>query len=242
MLKAASADVGYKEGANNDTKHGRWYGLNYQPWCDMAVSKWGADSGNADVVGHFAYCPSHVNWFKARGQWHTNAADAKAGDVVFFTWDGGPVADHVGVVRKDAAAGHDVPTIEGNTSSGTAGSQGNGDGCYERTRPRNVILGFGRPAYKAAAKPSAPAATGLVVFPGAAWFKTGRKSPIVKAMRKRLIAVGCNLYKSSADPDVIGEGDKRSYEAWQRKCGYTGASAEWPPGKASWDKLRVPKG
>jgi hypothetical protein len=77
-------------------------------------------------------------------------------------------------------------------------------------------------------------------FPGAAWFKTGRKSPIVLAMRKRLIAVGCNKYKSSADPDTIGSGDKASYEAWQRKCGFTGASAEWPPGKTTWDALKVP--
>ncbi|MCZ4119048.1 GH25 family lysozyme [Streptomyces sp. H39-S7] len=77
-------------------------------------------------------------------------------------------------------------------------------------------------------------------FPGANWFTTGRKSPIVLAMRKRLIAVGCNRYKSNANPDVIGDGDKASYEAWQRKCGFTGKSAEWPPGKATWDKLQVP--
>ncbi|MFJ2568981.1 peptidoglycan-binding protein [Streptomyces halstedii] len=78
-------------------------------------------------------------------------------------------------------------------------------------------------------------------FPGASWFTTGRKSPIVLAMRKRLIAVGCNHYQSSKDPDVIGSGDKASYEAWQRKCGYTGAAATWPPGKTTWDKLQVPK-
>ncbi|MFE3693808.1 N-acetylmuramoyl-L-alanine amidase, partial [Streptomyces sp. NPDC059129] len=35
-------------------------------------------------------------------------------------------------------------------------------------------------------------------FPGAAWFVMGRKSPIVAAMRRRLIAVGCNRYQSSA--------------------------------------------
>jgi hypothetical protein len=240
MLKAASADVGYREGPNNDTKHGRWFGLNFNPWCDMAVSYWGDQSGNADVVGHFAYCPSHVNWFKARGQWHTNAEAAKAGDVVFFSWDGGPVADHVGLVRADSPAGASVSTIEANTSSGTAGSQSNGDGCYERTRSRGVILGFGRPVYVAAPKP-APAPS-LVAFPGADWFTRGRKSPVVLAMRKRLIAVGCGRYTSSTNPDVIGQGDINSYEAWQRKCGLTGADAKWPPGKGSWDKLKVPKG
>jgi hypothetical protein len=94
----------------------------------------------------------------------------------------------------------------------------------------------------AAAPVASPAPTvSYVPFPGAGWFKRGRKSPIVLAMRKRLIAVGCNRYKSSSNPDTIGQGDIDSYEAWQRKCGYTGAAAEWPPGKTTWDKLKVPK-
>lgn len=77
-------------------------------------------------------------------------------------------------------------------------------------------------------------------FPGAAWFSIGRKSPIVAAMHDRLVAVGCDKYQSSKNKDVIGSGDVVSYQAWQKKCGYTGASAQWPPGKTSWDKLHVP--
>lgn len=101
-----------------------------------------------------------------------------------------------------------------------------------------------RTALFAAAPTTAPPkpAPSYVPFPGAAWFKDGRKSPIVLAMRKRLIAVGCNRYTSSANPDVIGNGDRASYEAWQRKCGFSGKAAEWPPGKSTWDDLKVPKG
>ncbi|NEB92460.1 peptidoglycan-binding protein [Streptomyces bauhiniae] len=77
-------------------------------------------------------------------------------------------------------------------------------------------------------------------FPGARWFTTGRRSPVVAAMHDRLVDVGCNRYQSSANKDVIGPGDKASYEAWQRKCGHTGAAATWPPGKSTWDKLQVP--
>ncbi len=77
-------------------------------------------------------------------------------------------------------------------------------------------------------------------FPGASWFVRGRKDPRVLAMRKRLIANGCNRYKSESNPDVIGQGDVDSYEAWQRKCGHTGTAATWPPGKSTWDKLKVP--
>ncbi|MEU3618841.1 CHAP domain-containing protein [Streptomyces sp. NPDC006872] len=150
LLKFAAADLGFKEGKDNDTKFGRWYGLNYNPYCDMAVSYWAEQSGNLDVVGRFAYCPSHVNFFKARGQWISRNAAAKPGDIVFFDWDGDGVADHVGVVEKASAAGAAVATIEANTSAGTSGSQSNGDGVYRRTRYRSTILGFGRPAYEKA--------------------------------------------------------------------------------------------
>lgn len=85
-----------------------------------------------------------------------------------------------------------------------------------------------------------PPAPAYEPFPGAAWFVMGRRSPIVAAMHDRLVAVGCNRYQSSRDKDVIGSGDKASYEAWQRKCGFSGTAATWPPGKTTWDLLQVP--
>jgi hypothetical protein len=94
-----------------------------------------------------------------------------------------------------------------------------------------------------AAKGHAPA---YEPFPGAAWFTVGRRSPIVAAMHDRLVAVGCNHYQSSANKDVIGSGDIASYEAWQRKYntehhkGWTGSALKWPPGKETWDALKVP--
>lgn len=77
-------------------------------------------------------------------------------------------------------------------------------------------------------------------FPGAVFFKTGRKSKIILAMRKRLIAQNCNRYQSSSNPDTWGSGDEASYAAWQRKCGYSGSGADGIPGKTSWDLLKVP--
>ncbi|MEU3520633.1 hypothetical protein ABZ770_36170 [Streptomyces sp. NPDC006654] len=47
--------------------------------------------------------------------------------------------------------------------------------------------------------------------------------------------------KSSSNKDTIGSGDKASYEAFQRKLGFTGSAATWPPGPASWAELKVPK-
>lgn len=83
-------------------------------------------------------------------------------------------------------------------------------------------------------------------YPGEKWFIAGRKSPIVKAMHKRLVEVGCDKYKSEKNKDTIGSGDIASYEAWQKKYnkkhnkGWTGDALKWPPGKETWDALKVP--
>ncbi|MGI5443400.1 peptidoglycan-binding protein [Streptomyces shenzhenensis] len=93
--------------------------------------------------------------------------------------------------------------------------------------------------------PSAPAKPKLEPFPGTAFFMKngkpalGKSSPIFTAMGKRLVAVGCGRYKVGPGP-TLGQADVDSYEAWQRKCGYTGAAAKWPPGPTTWNKLQVP--
>ena len=42
-----------------------------------------------------------------------------------------------------------MTAIEGNTSSGTAGSQANGDGVYRKKRAKSLVLGAYRPKYEA---------------------------------------------------------------------------------------------
>lgn len=90
-----------------------------------------------------------------------------------------------------------------------------------------------------------PPAVKYEPYPGASFFLNGsrpalgKKSPIFTAMGKRLVAVGCGRYAVGPGPE-LGKADVNSYEAWQRKCGYTGTAAKWPPGKTTWDKLQVP--
>jgi hypothetical protein len=99
-------------------------------------------------------------------------------------------------------------------------------------------------ALKGAKQPAA--APRYEPYPGAKWFITGRKSPIVAAMHERLVAVGCARYRSHTNLNVIGSGDIASYEAWQRKYntahhkGWTGSALKWPPGRETWDALQVP--
>ncbi|MEU1182844.1 peptidoglycan-binding protein [Streptomyces sp. NPDC005820] len=77
-------------------------------------------------------------------------------------------------------------------------------------------------------------------FPGASFFHTGQKSPVITAMHKRLVSEGCNRYESSHGTDVWGSGDVKSYAAWQRKLHLAGGDADGIPGRFSWDMLHVP--
>jgi hypothetical protein len=90
------------------------------------------------------------------------------------------------------------------------------------------------------AKPPAPKPPAKYEpFPGAAFFAPGRRSPIITAMGKRLVAEGCGRYEVGPSPDW-SEADRKSYAAWQRKLGFTGSDADGIPGKSSWDRRRVP--
>lgn len=87
--------------------------------------------------------------------------------------------------------------------------------------------------------PASPSATQYEPFPGAAFFSTGRRSPVIAAMGKRLVAEGCGRYQDGPGPDW-SDADRQSYMAWQRKLGYSGEDANGIPGESSWSELRVP--
>jgi hypothetical protein len=78
-----------------------------------------------------------------------------------------------------------------------------------------------------------------VKFPGTAWFESEPNSPIVTAMGKRLVAVGCGRYENGPGPQWTSA-DRESYRAWQRKRGYTGSDADGWPGEDTWAQLKVP--
>ncbi|MER5638416.1 peptidoglycan-binding domain-containing protein [Kitasatospora sp. NPDC002227] len=221
MINAAAADVGYKEGPNNDTKYGDWYGDPHDYYCDMAVSFWAAQSGNAGAVGRFAFCPTHVSWFKARGQWHGAGEAVRKGDLVFYSWGTG-VADHVGVVVDDSAPGAELHTIEANTSSGLAGSQGNGDGVYRRTRTRGSVLGFGRPAYD----------QGSAGYPGYLT-RRGAKGAVVRAIQNALVRHGFGVGRWGADGD-FGAATDAAVRAFQRA---QGIDSDGIVGPVTWGRL-----
>ena len=173
MLQAAQGEVGYLEkksnsqldsktanaGRNNYTKYGAWYdggSLQGQAWCDMFVSWCAAQAGEGSAVGCYAYCPSHVNFFKAKGQYFARGTKKpQAGDIIFFTTSGSR-ACNVGIV--ESVSGSKVTTIEGNTS-GASTLVSNGGGVCRKTYAltSTYILGYGRPAYSGGSSTATPA-------------------------------------------------------------------------------------
>lgn len=129
-------------------------------WCMLFVSMVFDEAGQVDAIGGWTYntdvCISHA---RARGLPFVTAAQAHPGDVVIFNWNGGPT-DHVGVVERNLGGGW-IQTIEGNTSSGAAGSQSAGNGVWRRRR-HDSIAAIIRPAWRdgslAASSSTAPAA------------------------------------------------------------------------------------
>lgn len=117
-----------------------WYGFNDKvEWCACFVS-WCADQcGYIDsgLIPKFSGCVDGVNWFKTNNRWKNRSYEPKAGDIIFFDWEGDGTTDHVGIVEK--CENGTVYTVEGNSS----------DACRQRqyTVGSSNIYGYGVPAY-----------------------------------------------------------------------------------------------
>lgn len=135
-------------------KHGTYYGTTGVPFCAMFASWCLTDDDGASVIpgGDFAYVPYGINAAARAGQLVSPMTQAAPGDLVCFDWDGDGLADHVGLV--EANYGGWIQTIEGNTSSGAAGSQSNGGGVWRRTRDWDSVCAVIRPSYGDAATAS----------------------------------------------------------------------------------------
>jgi hypothetical protein len=148
VIDAAKGELGYQETGNNNTKYGKWYGLNNQPWCAMFVSWCFAEANLSQLIAAqtkkgFASCDAGLKWFAKRGK-IVPVGQAKPGDIAFFQFDDDAQADHVGIVVKNDGKKF-LWCIEGNTSGDTKGSQSNGDGVYTKKRAYSLIMGVARP-------------------------------------------------------------------------------------------------
>ncbi|MEW2580122.1 peptidoglycan-binding protein [Streptomyces syringium] len=77
-------------------------------------------------------------------------------------------------------------------------------------------------------------------FPGADFFRSSPRSPIITAMGRRLVAAGCSAYTEGPGPQWT-RADRESFRRWQRHLGDAPANCDGWPGPLQWDALKVPK-
>ena len=125
-------------------------------WCMLFVSMCLDECGQIDAIGGFSFNTDYtVNQVRKHPEaYFVSVYDAQPGDVVIYNWDGGGT-DHVGFVEKNLGGGT-IQTIEGNTSSGSYGSQSAGNGVWRRVRNQSIAYVI-RPAYTDSPSNTAPA-------------------------------------------------------------------------------------
>jgi hypothetical protein len=121
--------------AQDTCANGTW--LRNQPWCGVwafmglyaaGLAKPGTHSWMASVASIEDKARAGAAPFRG---WTTDGSKAKKGDLVVLFGRG----VHVGTVREITSS--TCRTWEGNTSSGSSGSQSNGGGSYKRDRSRS---------------------------------------------------------------------------------------------------------
>jgi hypothetical protein len=160
IIEVAKVEVGTIEGPkDNETKYGKWTGMNFQPWCQSFVSWCAFTSGlNPKKYPKSASTIAASDWFKKNDRWaDARNDDPTPGDWIYFDFpeDGVNRISHVGICIKNNGDGT-IQVIEGNTSGTAKGDQRNGGMCVEKTRAYvknnkkkliNGVVGWGRPVY-----------------------------------------------------------------------------------------------
>ena len=186
------------------------------PWCAAFVSAVGAACGLTDIILPECSCERMIALYKAAGRWEeVDFAVPKAGDVIFYDWDGDRIADHVGLIV--AVEGEYLRVVEGNKSDAVGERRVHMDNA--------CIRGYGQPDYAAHATekatkschserseesptpdkgdPSTPLRSAQDDSKGTALFlptlSTGDTGETVRAAQLLLIGRGCRCGPCGAD-------------------------------------------
>lgn len=149
VVKAAYSFVGVTEhpaGSNRGpvvSKFQKPFGVDGVFWCGAFVGYLLREYGGIPVNSRILYVPyiisdakNGTNGFKKT----VPLQDIQPGDVLCFDFGvSSDTGEHVGIAVSRPVNGM-VETIEGNTSSGSAGSQSNGGGVFHRSRPLSSIV------------------------------------------------------------------------------------------------------
>ena len=140
ILSIARKELGITESpaGSNQTKYGKWYGLDGQPWCMMFVM-WVLHQAGVKIPYKTASCSDFLRWYQA----NRPACVVKVpwpGDIVLYTFG------HTGFV--ETAGPGTITAIEGNTSPDSSGSQANGGMVCRKVRKQSLVKAYIRPEYE----------------------------------------------------------------------------------------------
>lgn len=139
-LTSRIGDKEHPAGSNRISWASEWYGL-IGPWCAMAVTRAYYEAGSQAFkrTQRYAYVPYIVHDAHAGANNLTITKNPNPGDLVCFDWDGGGVADHIGLFVKWVSGKRQFETVEGNTS---VGNNSNGGECMRRRRTVDQVQCF----------------------------------------------------------------------------------------------------
>lgn len=118
IIENAVAEIGYKEGANNENKYSQeLYNIKGQEWCADFVRWCLMKAGAGDLYPVSSYVPTIAEWFDQKGLYKNSKANGgnyipQKGDIVLFDYNHNSTSDHIGLVEK--VEGNKLYTIEGN--------------------------------------------------------------------------------------------------------------------------------
>lgn len=243
VLKRAAGEIGYSRW--NDKNKGTKYARETQPalW---PKDKWLLENG-------ISFCDIFITWvfwkedlldilpagasyntdYRASKGGRVSKKQAQPGDILVYDWNWRTAStNHVGILEK--VSGSRPVAIEGNTSPGNSGSQGNGGGVYRRTRRWDQVRHVIRPRWNNAA-PAKPAAKPVVSKPAAPAKAKAPAFPLPKGFYYGdsdgpKESVSGKSYNSSAKSDVTkdahGKYRSKGLYTWQKQMKARGWSLD----------------
>lgn len=178
------------------------------PWCACFASCIVMMAGATCAGLPGIYCPSMCDAAKKAGA-TVPVSQAKAGDVVYFNWDGNANADHVGICQSVNASARTITTTDGNVSNRVG----------DRIRTWGEVMAVVRPKYAAEVVKPTQAATatgkGFKVF-NFATIKQGSRNATVSILQSVLnVRAGTRL----AIDGYAGAVTIAAVKSWQRSRG-----------------------
>ena len=146
VILQATANIGYREGVNNDNKFAETARHpNHQPWCATFLVACFIKVGLVKAIPNSAAVLDFAKWGKTKKR-IIDLKDAKAGDLILFDFTGAKSPQHIGLAVKDFdPSTNSIETVEGNTGNG---SQSNGDGVYRKVRQAQFVFLVVRPIWE----------------------------------------------------------------------------------------------